>query len=403
MNVRGNVNRINRSRLLMQFYQILVFNAILNSSLISRVPYFSIIVRYVLLLLVFLGTLVHLFGNKKTDLKILMIEFGFVAISLIVMNESNSRYALILLLFLVIIYRDVDPRQFCRKYVEAAVAAMLFVIILLIVGILPNEYRIEFRHGISSIGLLQYRYNLGFINSTVPANFAFHISLAFLFYKQDRFKPKDAILILVPTTIIYALTDTKAAYFEGILAILAVGFLKIIKRNWFKRLIGFLSIWLMPVSAFIELYIANNFTTSNPVYALMDKLLTYRLSWVARALKSYDIGLLGNNITWGKVDNNSTYQLVDMFYLRCAIQYGLIFLFVIIIGFMGISAYFKSKGNYYGCAIIMILALHSITDPQLLEFTCVPLLVLLFTGYKYIIERTRRKKERRYLIMDGNL
>ena len=132
----------------------------------------------------------------------------------------------------------------------------------------------------------------------------------------------------------------------------------------------------------------------------MDATLSYRLSWVARALKAYPIGLFGNNITWEATAYSETSQLVDMFYLRCAIQYGLIFLFVVIIGFMGVSAYFKLKENYFGCVIILTLAMHSITDPQLLEYSCVPLLIMLLTGYKTILDsfklRSREKLRRAY-------
>ncbi len=386
------MNKTDQSQLLTRIYQIMVFNSILNCSLIANVPYFSSFTRFVMLSLLFWGSLMHFMKNKGTNVKLIVGVLILIAVSLIVMKESNSRYTIIILLFLMIVYRDVEPRQFCKKYVEAACAAMLVVFFLLIVGILPNEYRTEYRHGLSSIGMLKYRYNLGFINSTVSANFAFHISLAYMFYKQDMFRLKDALLIFVPTTILYILTDTKAAYFELLLAILIFTFLKVIKRDWFKKAIGFFSIWLMPLGACAEIYIANDFTTSNPVYVIIDEAMTYRMSWGARALKTYPIGLFGNNITWAANGYDETSQLVDMFYLRCAIQYGIVFLCLIIIGFMGISAFLKSKENYYGCVIILILSLHSITDPQLLEYACVPLLIMLLTGYKYVFANRKQRK-----------
>lgn len=386
----------NRSKLLTLFYQIMVFNAILNSSQFSKIPYFSLFTRAVLLTLVFAGTLVWFVGNRKINKALATVVLILIAVSLIVMKESNSRIAIIMLLYLMIIHRDVDPKYFCKKYVEAAVIALSIVFVLCLIGVFPNEYR----YRIASTGLIQNRYYLGFNYSTASPNFAFHVSLAYLFYKQDKFKLKDAILILIPNTILYILTDTRAAYFEVIFAILIFWIFKVIKRDWFKKVIGTISIWAMPIFAGAELYIANNYTTSNPVYVLMDATLSYRLSWVARALKAYPIGLFGNNITWEATAYSETSQLVDMFYLRCAIQYGLIFLFVVIIGFMGVSAYFKLKENYFGCVIILTLAMHSITDPQLLEYSCVPLLIMLLTGYKTILDsfklRSREKLRRAY-------
>ena len=384
----------NRSQLLTLFYQIMVFNAILNSSQFSKIPYFSLITKVVLLTLVFAGVLVWLLGNRKINKALVVFALIFIAISLIVMKKSNSHIAIIMLLYLMIIYRDVEPKQFCKKYVEAAIFAMSIVFVLCLIGIFPNEYR----YRIATTGQIQNRYYLGFNFSTASPNFAFHVSLAYLFYKQDKLKLKDAILILIPNTILYILTDTRAAYFEVIFAMLIFWLFKVIKRDWFKKVIGTISIWAMPVLAGVELFIANNYTTSNPVYVLIDATLSYRLSWVARALKVYSIGLFGNNILWEANAHTETSQLVDMFYLRCAIQYGLIFLFVIIIGFMGVSAYCKLKENYYGCVIILTLVMHSITDPQLLEYSCVPLLIMLLTGYKTILDSFKfrnRKKVRR--------
>lgn len=344
--------------------------------------------------LIFTGTIVWLAGIRKINKALAAVVLILIAVSLVVMKESNTRLSIIMLLYLMIVYRDVEPKQFCKKYVEAAVIAMSIVFVLCLIGIFPNEYR----YRIASTGAVQNRYYLGFKTTTAPPNFAFHVSLAYLFYKQEKFKLKDAVLIIIPSTILYILTDTRAAYFEGIFAMLIFGLLKVFKKDWFKKVIGTISIWAMPVFAGIELFITNDYTTSNPVYVLLDATLSHRLNWVARAIKVYPIGLFGNNIIWESKAYTAASQLVDMFYLRCAIQYGLVFLFVIIIGFMGISTYFKKNENYFGCVIILTLAIHSITDPQLLEYACVPLLIMLLTGYKTILDSFKlrnRKKVRR--------
>ena len=388
------MKRISRSQLLTLFYQIMVFNSILNSSQFSKIPYFPLFTRIVLLSLIFAGTAVWFAGIRKINKVLTAVVLILIAISLVVMKESNTRLSIIVLLYLMIIYRDVDPKQFCKKYVEAAVIAMAIVFMLCLIGIFPNEYR----YRIASTGAVQNRYYLGFNTTTASANFAFHAALAYLFYKQEKFKLKDAVLIIIPSTILYILTDTRAAYFEGIFAMLIFGLLKVFKKDWFKKVIGTISIWAMPVFAGIELYIANNYTTSNPVYVLLDATLSHRLNWAVRAIKAYPIGLFGNNISWEAKTYTAASQLVDMFYLRCAVQYGLVFLFVIIIGFMGISTYFKKNENYFGCVIILTLAIHSITDPQLLEYACVPLLIMLLTGYKTILDSFKlrnRKKVRR--------
>ena len=391
---------MNTSQILTILYQIIVFNAILDTSHFSTIPYFSSLTRMILVIVVFVATLIWIFGYGRIKKGLVAVTLLLLGISLVVMVKSDSQISIIMLLFLMIIYRDVEPRQFCKKYVEAAVAAMIVVFTLCLIGIFPNE----FRYRITSSGLVRNRYYLGFIYATVSPNFAFHISLAYLFYKQDKLGFRDFLLILIPNTILYILTDTRAAYFEIILAILLFWLLKNIKKTWFKKMIGYLSIWLMPFLAGAEIYIGTS-GPENPLYVLLNVALSYRFGYVTRALRAYPIGLWGNNITWEAGTFGETSQLVDMFYMRCAIQYGLVFLIAIIIGFMGISAYFKSKNNYYGCIIIIILALHSATDPQLLEFSSVPFLIMLLTGYKYIIDsvKLRGKKKKKRNVLENHI
>ena len=387
-------NKLNVSQTLTLLYQIVVFNTILDTSQFSKMPYFSFFTKVLLGSVIIAATLLWMFEKGKINKRLIALVIPILGISLVVMVKSDSQISILMVLFLMFIYQDVEPRRFCKKYVEAAIASMVVVFFLCLIGIFPNEYR----YRITSSGLVKNRYYLGFIYATVSPNFAFHISLAYLFYKQEDFKFIDALLLLIPNTILYILTDTRAAYFESIFAIVLFWMLKLIKRNWFKKTIGFLSMWLMPFLATIELYIAYA-GPSNPLYSMLNAFLSFRFSYVTRALKAYPIGLWGNRITWESGEFVDGSQLVDMFYIRCAIQYGLVFLIIVIIGFMGISAYFKSNGNYFGCIIILILAIHSITDPQLLEYACVPLLIMLLTGYKTIIDniKHRRKRKNRFL------
>ena len=394
------MNKMKTSQILTILYQIIVFNAILDTSHFSTIPYFPLLTRMILVVVVFVATLIWIIGYGRIKKGLVAVTLLLLGISLVVMVKSDSQISIIMLLFLMIIYRDVEPRQFCKKYVEAAVVAMIVVFTLCLIGIFPNE----FRYRITSSGLVRNRYYLGFINATVSPNLAFHISLAYLFYRQDKLRFRDFLFIVVPSTILYLLTDTKAAYFETILVILLFWMLKNIKKSWFKNIIGYLSILLMPFLAGVEMYVGIS-GPENPIYMLLNVALSHRFGYVTRALKVYPIGLWGNNITWEAGAFGRTSQLVDIFYMRCAIQYGLVFLIIIIIGFMGIGAYFKSKNNYYGCIIIIMLAVHSATDPQLLEFSSVPLLIMLLTGYKYIIDSVRyrgKKKKKRNVLGNYN-
>ena len=84
-----------------------------------------------------------------------------------------------------------------------------------------------------------------------------------------------------------------------------------------------------------------------------------------------------------------TYNYVDCAYLNILINYGVIVLLILCIGFMFIGKGVKEKNT---CIVIIFLAIHSITDPQLIELMYNPFLLLLGEFLRYRIKINKKRK-----------
>ena len=75
------------------------------------------------------------------------------------------------------------------------------------------------------------------------------------------------------------------------------------------------------------------------------------------------------------------YFYVDSSYVNIALTYGMVALIFIVLCFAILNYKAFKKGNYKLCIIFAFLALHSFTDPQLLELKYNPFLIILLAAF----------------------
>ena len=114
--------------------------------------------------------------------------------------------------------------------------------------------------------------------------------------------------------------------------------------------------------------------------------LTGRLQLASMAWYKYGITLFGQKISWitqSQWLSELRYDYVDSSFLNILFNYGIVILISIVLGFYLLSFHRIAKSSYY-TAMLLILTLHCIYDPQLLEISHNP--SILFLGY-VIFER----------------
>lgn len=330
--------------------------------------------------------------RNKYDIAVFALTLG---LSLIIW--FNSRDNIIVDTFLLIYFgRNIDFKKIIKVTYKTEIVVISIIILSSLLGIINN--RIWFRYGDS----LNPRYGMGFTYATFLANYFFHIVLMYIYCRKNKFKIIDASIIFVLNLIIYNLTDTKAVFYLVIMIIgvtLCYSYFNMTKINLIERVV-FKYIFI--VSAIISIFSSLFYNSNNKIFNILNKALSGRLELGHRAINNYGFSLFGKNIEWliGKegIDRpvGSVYNYVDSSYLNLALTYGILLLLIICIGFTLVNVRAIKNNDKYLCLALFFLAVHSITDPQLIEIKYDPFLFMLgsyliITEDKYKIYKEKFK------------
>ena len=210
--------------------------------------------------------------------------------------------------------------------------------------------------------------------------------------RKDKLRLIEMIVMVLISSYLFTITDTNSAYIFNIVVIV-LAFL--IRFNKLSKPISIINKYIMPLSVLlvgISLYI---YRSGMEIGDELNKLLTGRLSLGSEAWDTYGATLFGNKIKW-VVENEwlsqVRYNYVDSSYLNILFNYGLIILLFIVIGY-SIVGNLEISNNIYYSLMILIIALHSAYDPQLLEISANP--SILFLGYLFlnIVKRKNVEKD----------
>lgn len=302
---------------------------------------------------------------------------GVILIGLILIISFNSgESTLIDIILFIFCARNLKIRDVIKVTLFINIGMMVFIVSSSFLGIIKSD--IWYRED----GLP--RYTLGYTYCTYIANYYFYIILMYLYLKSgSKFRLKEAVVILFINYIIYHLTDTRAVfYLIWFIAILAYGinFLKKPLKDGICNKLAFE--YCFPIAAIVSILISINYNSSNEIYVLLNKLFSTRLALGQSTYQEFGISLLGQKIDWvgGRAGIERSvyevYNFVDCSYLNIAINYGLIILILLCVGFVfiGRSAIKKNEKNI--CLVLLFLAIHSMTDPQLIELGYHPFLLM---------------------------
>ena len=150
---------------------------------------------------------------------------------------------------------------------------------------------------------------------------------------------------------------------------------------------SFLLKFVFVFSAAISFFAVFSYQTST-FFKEIDVYLNYRISLAYRALIIYPITFLGSKVEWTlDASANNPYFYVDCSYIQIALQNGIIALLIVILCYTILLKKSIVNENIVTVWCLVILALHSITDPQLLNLAYNPFILLIpsifvMPGYK---------------------
>jgi hypothetical protein len=198
--------------------------------------------------------------------------------------------------------------------------------------------------------------------------------------KKKNIGIKDTVMIAILNRIIYQLTDTKAVYFEIYLLLLLLWGLRIAPTIYKSRFFKIGTLALMPVLATLSIWLSYIYTTANYALLFLNKLLNTRLSLGHLALERYGLTWFGSETAWvtGRygIERTEAYFYVDSSYLNIALSFGMVTLVLVVTGFFILNRKALAEHQYVLCVVLIMLAIHSFSDPQLFDLKYNPFIIL---------------------------
>ena len=193
----------------------------------------------------------------------------------------------------------------------------------------------------------------------------------------------------------FALTDTKNAFAITTLAIVMALILKIWDEQFGKKIFSFFIQYITLIGALLIGTLTFFFDKSTFVSETINELLTNRLQLTYDAVQDYGIKLFGQAINWvgGAVyfeKEYVDYNYVDSSYMQIMLSYGIVLLIMIIVGYYLIGKMIVKEKAWYLGLVIILSAVHSTFDPQLMWIqynVC-----FLTLGYLFVADEEKRRE-----------
>lgn len=355
----------------LSFMLFLFVNYIGHSGLSLRYIFFlGIRVPALVFILLILGT--KILSDLRTKNQ-LFIFSGLILLTAFIAYNMKSTFAglnIMTTLFFILGLKDIPIKNLLRIWLWEIGGLMIVTYISYKLGIVGDVF--GYRDGILS------RYSLGYIFNTLPANYFFQFTVIYLFYREKKIKLIEMLFLLLINYRIYIYTDTKSAFFFSLLALSIFFLVKLFKIP--KFLINWINRYLIIVAVFIPIFLSYSYGSGMSIYISLNKILTNRLMLGFRAINEYGFSWFGQPIQiviGEQVSQFNRYFYIDSSFLSIAVRQGIIFLFLIICGYIILSNHKAVKNNLYYMLAFSVITLHGMFDPQFLELVYNPLLLYL--------------------------
>ena len=309
--------------------------------------------------------------SKKIDKKTFLILAPLGLLSVITLLASRKPHMLILTLF-VAEFRKFKFEDVVKFALAAFQTTFIVVITLSIFKVLPNLY-IE-------RSAEQMRYALGFGYVTIASTCFLFIILMSAYLKKSNMPWVEVLYSFLISILLYYITDSRCDFFISIGVILSIALIKLIKNfnfdkffqnKYIKLLIVALPMFFLLMSVIIYLLYLNKVD----FVIKLDRILSGRLFYTAKAIEKYGYSIFGVDVSFGAinaVDNAiiqpDNYHFVDNGYFHILLNYGLVNLLLVIVGYTLMLHKSIKKQNYWLVFCLIVSLINGLIEPYLIEY-----------------------------------
>ena len=315
-----------------------------------------------------------------------VIRYIGIVIIILTIYQCTGNKSLIYLCLFVIAVADVYFSEILKTYLWTNGICMVAIILCRLLMLIPA--RDEFSETRS-------RYALGFDFVTTGANYWMYLVLAYVCYRKKKLTLAEAVILEIITYVFFAFTDTKNAFAITTLAIVMALILKVWNEQFGRQIFSFFIKYITLIGTLLISALIFFFDKSTFVSETINDLLTNRIQLSYDAVQKYGIKLFGQAINWvgGAIyfeKEYVDYNYVDSSYMQIMLSYGIVLLTAIIVGYYLIGRMIVKEKAWYLGLVIILSAVHSTFDPQLMWIQYN--VYFLTLGYLFIPDKEKRRQ-----------
>lgn len=364
--------RVNVSRLIfyISFIFIVFAKFIQQTVYIEKIDFLNITTRIIIVFACIFLIFKYIIDKHSTESIIystlILIVAGLIS------YITSGWYVIMVLAILLINMKNINIRKLIIIWIIEISILMLFIAISYKLGVIGETVISWDRDtGID-------RYTLGYNYTTFSSNYFFHLTIFYLYIKGNLIKYLELGILALLNIYLYNLTNTKSAVIYSVLAIILV---VLIKKFNFSKGVSYINKFSMFVGGFVAGLLTYLYKYDSAIILEINVILSGRLYYGYKGIEEYGITLFGQKITWINeviLDSELQYNYIDSSYLNIMFNYGIIVLLFVMLGYYILGKRNISNDIYYSI-LILIITLHSMFDPQLIEIMYNPSILLL--GY----------------------
>lgn len=335
---------------------------------------FSIVAKYVSLIIMIIGMFYSKYSKKELILFIILL-----LLDLVILVNSKVLIFIIISLF-AIVSTNINDENILKLAYYTLLIYTIFTLVLLIIGVYDDEITNRWVGG-------NARHTLGFYHSNVlPLIYSYLVGygLACEIYKKRHY-----FLLVILNFVIYYLCGSRNVFFTTLLLItgkwLADSLLKKEKlKKVFNSVLFFLAKYIVLILTTISLVIPL-LVEHIKLLNILDYILSYRFTAIAKIIQIEGIHLI-TSITNEAYFSNEI--VIDNGYAFLAIRYGIIIL-LFLSGIVYLIAK-RYRDNTFALILIIVVSCVNFIDNDIIDYSCLPYLII---GEKCIIESFKRRNK----------
>lgn len=315
-------------------------------ALFFNTQYLFSVAQFISLFLIICKVVLEPYNLKRLIIIVLIAIFV-----LLVTLKSKSSTPGLLFIFLLG-SKGISNKKFLRIDYNIKLFILIFVILMSLLGVLPNY---------TSLINGNFKQSLGFYHPNILGMIATTLALEKMYLDDFKITIKSGGIITLLIFIAYFISGSRTSVFV-FLFIFAIKSLMQILNNPFRiKILNYIFILAPSLLSVLSFAIVNLYSKGNSIAIALNRILTTRIRFGYQFARKYGLNLLGTDIeiigTRIGIDLGISTQILDMGYLRVGINFGLaaLVIFCIILTMIQIRAVSTKDTKLLLCSTFFIL------------------------------------------------